>query len=107
MGGEPPVQRLGQHRDLGPHPAFREFRLSPLGPVAWLLVMACRRVGSSAARSPAVGHEIEEVGGDDPGSADEDRAVEDLLAARGWVITGRWTNDEWEQWVAPVRRRDT
>jgi hypothetical protein len=54
-------------------------------------------------------HEIEEVSGD-PGSAqpdDEDQAVRDLLASRGWVITGQWTNDEWEQWVAPVRRRDT
>lgn len=56
-------------------------------------------------------HEIEEVSGD-PGSAHADneeqgRAVQDLLAARGWVITGPWTNDEWEQSVAPVRRQDT
>jgi hypothetical protein len=42
-----------------------------------------------------------------PQDEDEDRAVEDLLAARGWVITGQWTNDEWQQWVAPVRRQDT
>ena len=53
-------------------------------------------------------YELEEVSGD-PGSAqpDEDQAVRDLLAVRGWVITGQWTNDEWEQWVAPIRRQDT
>ena len=43
-------------------------------------------------------HEIEEVSGD-PGSAQFDEG--------GWVITDPWTNDEWQQWVAPVRRQDT
>lgn len=53
-------------------------------------------------------HEIETVSGD-PGSAqvdDAERATEALLSSHGWVITGHWTNDEWEQWVAPVRRLD-
>ena len=31
-------------------------------------------------------------------------AITGLLNQRGWAITGPWTNDEWDQWVAPIRR---
>ena len=31
-------------------------------------------------------------------------AIAGLLNQRGWAITGPWTNDEWDQWVAPIRR---
>jgi len=53
-------------------------------------------------------HEIDTVVSG-PGSAqavDADQAVEDVLRSHGWVLSGSWTNDEWEQWVAPVRRAD-
>ena len=31
-------------------------------------------------------------------------AIAGLLNQRGWAITGPWTNDEWDQWGAPIRR---
>jgi hypothetical protein len=49
---------------------------------------------------------IEEVSGDPGLRVDgEDRAMTTCSLPVAGVITGRWTNDEWGQWVAPVCRR--
>jgi hypothetical protein len=40
MRGEPPVQRLGQHRDLGPHPPLREAAITAGSAVPLLSIRA-------------------------------------------------------------------
>jgi len=50
-------------------------------------------------------HEIDTIGYP-PTTPDgiTEPAITGLLNQRGWAITGPWTNDEWDQWVAPIRR---
>ena len=50
-------------------------------------------------------HEIDTIGYP-PTTPDgiTEPAITGMLHQRGWAITGPWTNDEWDQWVAPTRR---